>query len=350
MSCTGDGARRELQINAYLDGELDLTSALELEDHLARCPDCARSLAARRALGEAIAAADLRFRPAPEQVRRLRRRLASGARAHAEDEIRRPVWTGAWLAGPRLRALAALLLVAVASWSLGRRWPVRPEGAGGAGGREARQGGRAAVAGQGALAGGEAADLTEQVLAGHVRALLSGRPEDVPSSDRHTVKPWFAGRLDYSPPVVDLAAAGFPLRGGRLDYAGGRPVAALVYQAGNHLVSVFVWPAGDSPPGAGTPASGAGTPARGGGTTAPGAGTPATGPGPDDGGAAVASSRRGFNQLRWVQAGMAWWAVSDVAADRLAELVRRLRAELPAAPASEGDRGAGASPPPGRRE
>jgi anti-sigma factor RsiW len=324
MSCSDDGARRELQITAYLDGELDLTSALELEDHLARCPDCARSLAARRALGQAIAAADLRFRPAPEQVRRLRRRLAGGARA--EDEIRRPVWTRAWLAwlaGPRLRALAALLLVAVASWSLGRRWPVGPAGAGGAGGTEARQGGRTpaagqstAVAGQGAVAAGEGADLTEQVLAGHVRALLSGRPEDVPSSDRHTVKPWFAGRLDYSPPVADLAAAGFPLRGGRLDYVGGRPVAALVYQAGNHLVSVFAWPAGDS----------------------------------GDGADAAASSRRGFNQLRWVQAGMAWWAVSDVAADRLADLVRRLRAELRPAPAAEGDRGAGASPPPGRRE
>jgi anti-sigma factor RsiW len=306
MSCTGDGGRRELQITAYLDGELDLTSALELEDHLARCPDCTRSLAAQRALGQAIAAADLRFRPAPEQVERLRQRLAGGSRRPAG---RRAAWARAWLPGPQLRAIAALLIVAVASWSAGRRWPARPEGAAGTPGREHREPRRA----ERTVTAGTDDSLAEQVLAGHVRALLAGRPEDVATGDRHTVKPWFAGRLDYSPPVVDLAARGFPLRGGRLDYVGGRPVAALVYQAGNHLVSVFVWPAE-----AGGPAAAPPTPA-----------------------AEASSSRRGFNQLRWTQAGMAWWAVSDVGADRLAELVGDLRAELAPAPAATS-----APPPP----
>ncbi|HLX06414.1 MAG TPA: anti-sigma factor [Thermoanaerobaculia bacterium] len=295
MSCIGDGERREVQITAYLDDELDLTSVVELESHFERCPACAGELAAQRALKQAIGAADLRYRPGPDQVRRLRRQLGGGQAPPA------------WRVGPRLRAVAALLLVAVGSWTLGRRWPARPQ----VPGAERSDG----VAGD---AGPDASPLAEQVLASHVRAQLAGHPEDVASSDRHTVKPWFGGHLDYSPPVIDLAAQGFPLRGGRLDYVGGRPVAALVYQAGNHLVSVFVWPA-DGPGAAPTVRTGASP------TGAPAAG------GVPPAGAAVASSRRGFQQLRWTQAGMAWWAVSDVAADRLDDLVRALRAELPPA-------------------
>jgi anti-sigma factor RsiW len=267
MSCIGDAGERRLQIAAYLDGELDLTAALDLERHLEECAGCARALAAQRALGEAIRGADLRFRLSPEQHRRLRRRLGG-----------RPAPRALW-AGPQLRAAAALLLVALTSWTVGRRWPAAPE---------ARQ------------------PLAEQVVASHVRALLAGHPEDVASTDRHTVKPWFAGRIDYSPPVVDLAAQGLPLRGGRLDYVAGRPVAALIYQAGKHLVSVLVWPAEAAA------------------ATGPETSAPT--------GAAAAESRRGYQILRWSQAGMTWWAVSDAAADRLAEFVQRLRAALSAAP------------------
>lgn len=279
MTCTGDGGERELQITAYLDGELDLTSALDLERHLAECPHCAAALAAQRAMQQAIGAADLRYRPTAQQARRLRRALGA------------PAAVG-WWRQPQLRAIAALLLAAVgtvAGWTAGRRWPAPP-----------------AAAALPALPA-----VGEQVLASHVRAQLSGRPEDVASSDRHTVKPWFAGRLDYSPPVVDLAAQGFPLRGGRLDYVGGRPVAALVYQAGNHLVSVLVWPAG--PEAAAAAAS------------APAGPTGPAGPAGD----IAAATRRGFQLRCWTQAGMTWWAVSEVAGDRLDELVRRLRAELP---------------------
>jgi anti-sigma factor RsiW len=279
MSCTGNGGQRELQATAYLDGELDLTSALDFERHLEECPHCAAALAAQRAMKQAIGAADLRFHPTLPQARRLRRAIGAPA-------------APGWWRHPQLRSIAALLLVGVAvvaGWTAGRRWPPQP----------------APAAAAAATPAGTAA-ITEQVLSSHLRAQLSGRPEDVVSSDRHTVKPWFAGRLDYSPPVVDLADQGFPLRGGRLDYVGGRPVAALVYQAGNHLVSVLVWPAGPEA----APAS----------ALAPG-------------GAVAASSRRGFQLRRWSQSGMTWWAVSDVAADRLDELVRRLRAELPPAPA-----------------
>jgi anti-sigma factor RsiW len=273
MSCTGNGGERELEITAYLDGELDLASVLDLERHLEECPRCAELLAAQRAMKQAIGAADLRYRPTLPQARRLRRQLGAPP-------------APAWWRQPQLRSIAALLLVAVGTavgWSAGRRWPAP------AGPRTSASPETPATPGIG-----------EQVLASHLRAQLSGHPEDVASSDRHTVKPWFAGHLDYSLPVIDLAAQDFPLRGGRLDYVGGRPVAALVYQAGNHLVSVLVWPAArDAAPGSAAAASGA----------------------------VAATSSRGFGLRRWTQAGMTWWAVSD--ADSLDDLVRRLRAQLP---------------------
>jgi len=293
VTCTGDGGERELQITAYLDGELDLTSALDLERHLEECSHCAAVLGAQRAMQQAIGKADLRFHPTAQQARRLRRAIGAPAAPAA-----------AWWRQPQLRSLAALLLVAVgtvAGWTLGRRWPGVPAAA-----AVAAKGSGAAT---GAALPGSALqpappEIAEQLLASHVRGQLAGHPEDVASSDRHTVKPWFAGHIDYSPPVVDLAPQGFPLRGGRLDYVGGRPVATLVYQAGNHLVSVFVWPSG--------PEAGAAS---------------ARGPA----GGVAASTRRGFQLRSWSQSGMTWWAVSEVAADRLDELVRRLRAELPPA-------------------
>ena len=132
-------------------------------------------------------------------------------------------------------------------------------------------------------------DLAGDIVAGHIRALQPGHLMDVPSTDRHTVKPWFDGRLDYAPPVPDLAEAGFPLTGGRLDYVGGRAVAALVYQRRQHVIDVYVWPAA--------------------GARAPDAG-----------------SRNGYHYVRWVADGVAGWAVSDLEAVELADFVRRWQA------------------------
>ena len=137
-------------------------------------------------------------------------------------------------------------------------------------------------------------NLAEQIVSGHIRALQPGHLEDVASSDRHTVKPWFDGRIDFAPPVKDLAAERFPLaRGGRLDYVGGRPVAALVYQRDKHVIDLFVWPAAER-------------------TARP----PET------------AQRQGYNIVHWSEDGMALWAVSDLEAGQLREFAedwRRMR-------------------------
>jgi anti-sigma factor RsiW len=124
--------------------------------------------------------------------------------------------------------------------------------------------------------------LTEQIIAGHVRALQPGHLQDVASEDRHTVKPWFDGKLDFAPPVKDLAAVRFPLTGGRLDYLDDRPVAALVYQRDKHVINLFVWPGtGDVPP--------------------------------------QTVKRQGYTIVHWSEGDMTFWAVSDLEPAHLTE-------------------------------
>jgi anti-sigma factor RsiW len=134
------------------------------------------------------------------------------------------------------------------------------------------------------------ADVGDEVVAAHVRSLQVAHLTDVASTDRHTVKPWFTGKLDYAPPTVDLAREGFPLVGGRLDYIQGRPTAALVYRHGAHTVNVFVLPAGTR------------------------------------NGPAAIEVRHGFQVAAWEQGGMRFWAVSDVGRDEMAQFVAAMKA------------------------
>jgi anti-sigma factor RsiW len=239
----------------YFDSELDLVHTLEIEDHLRTCPSCAAIIEADRALRSTIARSNLRFSAPPTLVRNVRAAVANAFPAEKSAEKR---WTWEWSF-----AAAALILCAVLTWKL--------------------------------LPGNtptNSAALADEAIADHIRALMPGHLSDVESTDQHTVKPWFDGKLDFAPPVENFAAQGFPLIGGRLDYLAHHPAAALVYARRKHFVSVFLLPA-------------TGEPDR----------------------AESQTTERGYNVISWTRASMNYWLVSDLNPAELEELAKLLRGE-----------------------
>jgi anti-sigma factor RsiW len=231
-----------LLVQAEFDGELDAAQAAALEMHRADCAICqaaqAELLRARELLrGEA-------YETTPDDVRA--RVMARLRQAEPQPGPRRPMPARRW------------------------RWLFPSIGGFGLGAACAAALGLLVVLPQ-------RDDLAGQLVAGHIRALQPGHLEDVVSTDQHTVKPWFDGRLDFAPPVRDFAADGFPLKGGRLDYLDGRPVAALVYQRDKHVIDVFVWPQGGVLPHL-----------------------------------ASNTAIQGYNVAHWTAEGMNFWAVSDL--------------------------------------
>jgi anti-sigma factor RsiW len=234
-------------LDAYIDNELEPADAGNLQAHLALCAGCRGLLAEREALGRLVRR--LPYYPASDQ---LRAKIARSTR---------PRFNAALLTWAAVLALAVSLggSVGVVRFARAR------------------------------LPGDTTAAVADEVVSDHVRALRDAHLFDVRSSDQHTVKPWFLGKLDFSPPVEDLAAAGFPLTGGRLDRVAGQAVAALVYQRRLHPIDVYIWPAADR--------------------------TAAT----------DTRSIRGFHVRHWIRNGMSLWAVSDLNDGELDEFVRAMQ-------------------------
>jgi anti-sigma factor RsiW len=238
-----------LLIQADVDGELQPADAARVSAHVAGCPDCAAVQAELLALRTRLREEAPRYQ-APDALR-----------AKLQAELRRrgapaPVQAKAWR-WPVLAPAAGLALAACLALLV---W----------------------------LPGGD--EMPDWIVAAHIRALQPNHLIDVISTDQHTVKPWFDGRLPFAPPVLDLTADGFVLAGGRLDYLPGQTAATLVYRRRQHVIDLFVWP---------TPSEVDLAPSSG--------------------------SREGYNFVRWRAGGMSFWAVSDLNAEELSDFAAKWR-------------------------
>jgi len=243
------------KLTGYLDRELDERAAGEVEAHLRQCVTCSARLERERRVRAAVQA-HLKPLRAPE---RLRSNVRAMLRAQAKRSQRRQTWLPTWAA-----SAAALILGLAGGWQLAT-WRV-PRGDG--------------------------SDLAAEVVASHVRSLQGAHLTDIASSEHHNVKPWFAGKLDFSPPVPDFTTEGFPLIGGRLDYLGEKQVAALVYGRRQHVINLFIWPSRDS--------------------NAPPAG----------------ASRRGYQVVHGAAGGMTYWAISDLNETELSQFAQLVAANV----------------------
>jgi anti-sigma factor RsiW len=243
-------------LDGYLDGELDAARSADFERHLISCPQCASALEKQEALRTSIQQAGL-YERAPSTLRRKIESQYGVARAVTPMPVKVGVLPSSW----RWLAVAAAFFLA-----LFFGWRFLP----GLGANRAQ------------------IELTSAIVDAHLRSLQPGHLEDVVSTDQHTVKPWFDGKINFAPPVHDFAGDGFPLEGGRLDVVEGREVAVLVYGRRKHVINVFVWPM-DEP------------------DTSPQSG-----------------SQLGYNWVCWRRAGMELYAVSDVSPTDLDALRKRL--------------------------
>jgi len=242
-------------VEPYADGELDAAAILELETHIRNCPACAAALRNVQGLKMALKQDALFFAAPKELRRRVKAELHSQFATKSRWDFRNWNWLTTASSGLATACLALLLTVTLTSPSAQQK-------------------------------------LTREIVSSHIRSLMASHVLDVVSTDQHTVKPWFNGKLNFSPPVKDLAAQEFPLVGGRLDYISGRSVSALVFHRNKHVINLFIWPAQES---SADPAS--------------------------------FSPIQGYNLIHWSEADMTFWAVSDLNKKELMEFARDYKAE-----------------------
>ena len=243
-------------LDAYLDNELDVVTSSHFERYLTECAVCRAKCDQYRQMHDSVKSRIQYFQAPEEFQQRLRAQLRPPERP-LSGIIRRERFPR-WRVWAMAASIVAVLLFAALLFQTARR-PSRSE------------------------------VVAEEVVSSHIRSLLANHLSDVVSSDQHTVKPWFSGKLDFAPVVKDLASQGFPLAGGRLDYLDNRPVAALVYKRRQHTINLFQWP------------------------------SPASDSGPRT------LTLRGYNVVRWTHAHMAYWAVSDVNSGDLGQFVHDLQ-------------------------
>jgi anti-sigma factor RsiW len=237
-------------IEPYADGELDAAGILEVEKHIHDCPACALAWRNAQSLKKVLKQEALFF-TAPTE---LRRAIKAELRSQVEPKSPWSFWSWNWLTtattSVATACLALLFTVTLTRPSAEQR-------------------------------------LAQEIVSSNIRSLMADHMLDVVSTDQHTVKPWFNGKLDFSPPVKDLAAQAFPLIGGRLDYIGGRSVAALVFHRNKHVINLFIWPTTEK-----------------------------------DSKPTTSASIQGYNVVHWTNAGMAFWTVSDLNGKELMEFVQ----------------------------
>jgi anti-sigma factor RsiW len=242
-----------IMLHGFVDGELDSVHAAQFKDHLATCDNCRAEMERVTAVRKIMDQDGVKWRP-PEALRSQVLSMLSFEHTAAIRKSPQPYRPPFWR-----RAL-----------DLVRQWSFVPS--------------LAVLAASGFLfinAPSQTLILQDEIMASHVRSMMADHLTDVLTSDQHTVKPWFNGKIDFSPPVSDLSKDGFPLVGGRVDYIGGRSVAALVYRRHGHVINLFIWPTAS--------------------------------------GTQTTSEHDGYNMVHWTDGGLTFWAISDVASGDLSE-------------------------------
>jgi len=248
-----DCKKAKILIDAYIDNELDIANSLEVEQHIRACKGCSTVYHNYLIIQSTLRDEYTYFSPPPE----LKKKITASIRNSEKKQLSLKTSLFGWHGAAAVFALTAIFLLIVI---LFRPSPSQEE------------------------------QVTEQIVDNHMRSLMPNHLTDVQNSDQHTVKPWFNGKLDFSPPVADLSSLGFTLVGGRLDYINGQPVAAIVYQRKSHYINLFFWFSDNK-----------------------------------DDVTKKASVTRGYNLIHWTNGNRNYWAVSDINLTELDEFISKIQ-------------------------